>query len=372
VRFPAPVVALCTALFLAGCDGSDDEGTGAGPSGVAGQKAAFAKEGGPEFLAVDGAGDLYVTDCWAARVFVIHPPDPLRVVVGSGPDGFGAGYAGDGGQAARAQVLCPSGIAVDGDGDLFLTDHGNNRIRKVTPDGVISTIAGSGPAGIDRGAYTGDGGPATKARLQEPASLTLGPNGEIYVADRDNNVVRRIDADGVITTVAGSGSVGFSGDGGAAAKAELDGPLAVAVDGDGNLYVADSNNNRVRKVDTEGTITTVAGTGDVGASGDGAPATRAAVEAPDFLVFDREGNLYVSEPDDNLVRRIDPSGTITTVAGTGVPGFSGDGGPAVKAKLTTPTGLAFDGDGSLYVADTGNLRVRRIDREGVITTYGTG
>jgi sugar lactone lactonase YvrE len=176
----------------------------------------------------------------------------------------------------------------------------------------------------------------------------------------------------VLTTVAGDGSPGFFGDGGPATKAKLDQPEAVAFDRDGNIYVSDSANNRVRKIDTDGVITTIAGTGKTGAAGDGGPAINAQITDPYGLAFDSKGNLYVSDTDNNRVRRIDTHGAITTVAGTGTAGFSGDGGPATKAELNGLYGLVIDKHGNLYIADNGSQRVRKIDAHGVITTLSGG
>jgi len=343
-----------------------------GPPGIDSPDATFDASGGPEQLAFDAAGNLYVSDCSAARVYVVGPSATLRRVVGSDLEGD-AGYEGDGKQALRALVRCPIGIAVDDAGTLFVVDHGNNRVRKIRSDGVISTFAGAGAVGVDAGGYAGDGGPATAARLQEPVGVGLGAGGDVYVADRDNNAIRKIDADGTITTVIGGSGAGFSGDGGPASDARIDRPQQIVVDPDGNVYFADSGNNRVRRIDTEGVVSTVAGNGRAATSGDGGPALSAAVWNPTGLALDDEGNLYVSQPDDNRIRRVDTTGAIVTVAGgRASPGFSGDGGPATRASFANPQGLAFDEGGNLYVADTDNRRIRVIDRGGTIRTFVNG
>jgi sugar lactone lactonase YvrE len=327
--------------------------------------------GGPDQLVADGNGDLYGVDCQDSRVFRLDSHGVLWIVAGTGVQGF----SGNGGPAVRARFACPSGVALDERGNLYVADHGNNRVRVVDRRGVVHAFAGAGPippAGSNQGAFAGDGGPAGKVRFRAPVDLTFGPRGNLYVSDRDNGAVREIRRDGGTRTVAGTGVVGFSGDGGPATKAQLDQPQGVAFDGAGNMYIADSANNRVRRVDRRGVITTFAGTGRHGYSGDGGPATRANLSDPDQLAFDAGGNLYVAEPDEGVVRKIDSHGVITTVAGTGVLGFSGDGGPATKAKLNQPFALAFDPLGNLYIGDHDNGRIRKVDRNGVITTAYNG
>jgi sugar lactone lactonase YvrE len=248
-------------------------------------------------------------------------------------------------------------------------------VRRIDRRGVINAFAGAGPipaVGSNEGGFGGDGGPAKRARFHVPTSVAFDLEGDLYVADRDNGAVRKIGRDGLISTVAGTGSRGYSGDGGPAVKARLDQPQGFAFDKAGNLYVSDSANNRVRRIDRTGVITTVAGNGRHGYSGDGGPATKARLSDPYGLALDAKGNLYVAEPDEGVVRRIDTRGVITTVAGTGQLGFSGDKGPANRAKLNAPFGLVMDAAGNLYIADNGNGRIRRVDRKGVITTFFNG
>ena len=363
------VLACSFLVVAAGCGSSKPGGTVAGPLGVSNPVARFSADGGPEGFVFDGAGNLYTSDCFAARVFVIDQSGTMKLVGGSGPGGFSAGYEGDNAPASKAQLSCPDGVALDSEGNLFVSDHGNNRIRKISPKGVITTFAGAGATGVDQGAFAGDGGPASKARLSEPVGLVFDGKGNLYVADRDNHAIRKISPDGVISTVAGDGSPGFSGDGGPATKAKLDQPEAFAFDAQGNIYFSDSANNRVRRIDTHGVITTVAGTGESGFAGDGGPATKARIADPYGVAVDKTGNLYVSDTDSNRIRRIDTNGVITTIAGTGKAGSAGDGGPAAKAQLNGPYGLVLDRQGNLYVADNGNQRVRKIDTHGVITMY---
>ena len=289
-----------------------------------------------------------------------------------------AAFAGDGGPAISASLESPSGVAVDGDGNVFISSR-SDRVRKVAVgSGTIATVAGNGVSG-----FAGDGGLATAARLSDPQGITLDAAGNLYIADTFNWRVRRVDqATQIITTVAGEGTSGFSGDGGLATAAQLDQPSGVAVDAAGNLYIADRANHRIRRVDAStSVITTIAGSGATGVgnggfSGDGGAATSARMDLPADVAVDASGNLFVVEEGNSVVRRIDGStGVITTVAGTGVAGFSGDGGAATSAHLgARPRGLALDGDGNLLISDGFNHRIRMVDAaSGIITTVaGTG
>jgi PKD repeat protein len=289
--------------------------------------------------------------------------DTITTVAGNGTSGF----SGDGGQATSAQ-LGAVGIAVDAAGNVYVADQGNHRVRKVTADGVITTVAGTGERG-----FSGDDGQATSARLNDPNGVAVDAAGNIYIADMGNMRVRRVSAAGVITTVAGTGFIGSSGDGGPATSATLAFPSGVAVDAAGNVYIADQLNDRVRKVTATGVIATIAGTGDAGFAGDGGQATSAQLRNPFGVAVDVVGNVYIADRDNHRVRRVDAAGVITSVAGTETFGFSGDGGPATSAQLKFPAGVAVDAIGSIYIADSNNHRVRRVSTGGVITTVaGTG
>ena len=324
----------------------------------------------PEGIAVDDDGVLYISDCAAHRIYRVDPSGEVTPL-GVGNGGLDNGLAGDGGSASKARFSCPAGLALDHAGNLFVDDHANNRIRMVDASGLVSTVAGSGPPGVDRGGYEGDGGLATEARLSEPIGVAFDARGDLFIADRDNHVVRMIDIHGVITTVAGTGKSGFSGDGDVAIKADLSDPEYIAVDSHGRVYFTDQLNERIRMIDTHGIITTVAGTGEAGYAGDGGPATAATLNEPYGLAVDTGGNIYVSDSSGARIQMIDTHGIITTVAGTGEAGYAGDGGPATEATLDEPYGLAVDATGNLYIADVGNGVVRMVE-DGVITTVVAG
>ena len=272
-------------------------------------------------------------------------------------------------------------VADSSDGtDLATKETGSNRPQLVvsvgtTPPppppppaaGIITTVAGTGTAG-----FSGDGGLATSARLNGPRTLDVDRNGNSYIVDTNNNRVRRVDTAGRITTIAGTGTAGFSGDGGKATSARLDTPHGIVVDGVGNVYIADPPNQRIRKVDTGGRITTVAGNGSSGYNGDGIPATSARLKYPKGVEIGPDGLLYIADNNNHRVRRVDADGTIRTVAGTGSSGFSGDGGPATAARLAEPRNIDFGPDGSLYIVDQVNDRIRRVSPGGTITTFASG
>ncbi len=322
----------------------------------------------PYGVAVDGSGNVYIADGGRRRIRKVDTSGTITTVAGTGSSGF----EGDGGPATAAKLRQPFDVAADGSGNLYIADTDNHRIRKVDAGtGNISTIAGDGTE-----AFSGDGGAATAAQLQHPSGIVVDGSGNLYIADTDNHRIRKVDADtGNISTVAGTGAAGYSGDNGAATAAQLNFPDDVAVDAAGNLYIADRDNHRIRKVDPSGTITTVAGTGAGGydASQDGGPATAAQVYSPRGLALDGSGNLYISQTWPDAVRKVDGDGNISTVAGSSGQGYDGDNKPATEAQLNNPFGLTADGSSNLYIADTYNHRIRKVDPSGTITTVaGTG
>ncbi|MEK7475650.1 MAG: kelch repeat-containing protein [Candidatus Coatesbacteria bacterium] len=302
----------------------------------------------------------------AAGFGVTAPPAPMNIITVAGTGV--QGYNGDGIAGTAAQLSAPVGGCFDGAGNLFFSDYANDRIRKIDLNGEITTVAGSGVKG-----YFGDGGPAVSAQMDSPGQVALDSFGNIYIPDHVNRRVRKVDLAGNITTFAGDGTWGYGGDGGPATSAQLGRPSQVLVDPTGNVYISDQYNHVVRRVDTGGIITTVVGNGVQGYSGDGGPATSAELYAPVSLAMDSFGNLYVGDIDLGCVRKVDTSGMITTYAGTGVSGFFGDGGPATSAQLYGPFSLVCDASGNLYIADRNNHRVRRVDAaRNIATIAGAG
>ncbi len=324
-------------------------------------------------IAVDAAGNVYITDTFSSRIRMVSTSGVITTVAGSGT----AGFSGDGGPATSAQLFYPQGVAVDTSGNLFIIDNG--RIRKVTAaTGVINTIAGNGTQ-----ANSGDGGPALAASLLNPSGIAVNASGDLFIAA--NNVIRKVSAaTGVITTYAGNGTQSFSGDGGPATSAMMSRPLGMAVNASGNLYIADSGNNRIRKVTSNGVISTVAGSGSTsvgetngGFSGDGGQATNALLNQPSGVAVDSSGNLFIADSGGTYfseaygnyrIRQVAANGVITTIAGNGNPRSSGDTGPATAALLYLPFGVAADASGDLFIADTANYRIRKVSASGVITT----
>jgi len=297
----------------------------------------------------------------APRVFAVLMID---TIAGNGT----AGYSGDGGPATAAMIKNPGGVAVDSTGNIYIADFNNSRIRKVNTSGIITTVAGTGTAG-----YSGDGGAATAAMLNRPVSVTVDSSGNMYIGDRYNNRIRRVNTSGIITTVAGTGTAGYSGDGGAATAANLNNPIGVAIDSTANMYIADYFNNRIRKVNTSGIITTIAGTGTAGYSGDGGAATAARIDGPYGVAIDSSGNMYIADTNNHRIRKVNTSGIITTVAGTGTAGYSGDGGAATAARIYSPYGVTIDSTGNMYIADGTDNRIRKVNSSGIISTVaGTG
>ena len=310
-------------------------------------------------VAVDQFGNTYASSSSLNCVFKIDPSGVLTRVAGT----CTAGYSGDGGPAVKAQLSQPDGLALDGAGNLYIADAANSVVRRVAPNGIITTVAGNGISG-----YSGDGSLAASAQLNVPTGVAVDSAGNLYVADFSNHVIRKVAPNGTISTLAGTGKCGHSGDGSAATGAQLCGPQGVAVDSAGNVYISDTNNNTIRKVVAGGTIFAIAGNGGYGYSGDGGAATAAQLRFPLGLSLDSAGNLYIADARNNVIREVSSSGIITTVAGTGAGGYSGDNGPATSAQLSDPGGVAIDSAGNLEIADNVNNRVRVVNQAGAITT----
>ena len=324
-------------------------GTGAAGYNGDGIPATSAVVWGPGSVAFGPDGSLYISESGGMRVRRVYPNGIITTVAGTGV----AGFSGDGGPATAAQFAWPHANAIGPDGTIYIADYGTCHLRKVDPNGIVTTIAGDGT-----GATTGDGGPASAAAVC-PVSLARASDGTLYLGTYSANNVRRIDPNGIITTVAGTGAAGYSGDGGPALSAMLNGPGAVGLGPDGALYIGENSGHRIRRVDLQtGVITTFAGTGSPGNSGDGGPATSAQITQPAGLIFGPDNALYFNSA--HTIRRIGTDGVISTVVGTGVPGFGGDGGPAGQAQLWYPADLAFAPDGALIIPDSYNNRVRRV------------
>jgi uncharacterized protein (TIGR03437 family) len=313
----------------------------------------------PAGVAVDPAGNVYVADAGNYRVRKVGVNGAITTVAGTGSQG----YSGDGFLATSAQLSNISGVSADAFGNIYIADTGNQRIRKVASTGVITTIAGSGTSG-----YSGDGGPAVNAQFSSPSGITSDFAGTLYIGDSNNHRVRRISTSGIITSVAGSGFPGYSAEGGPAATAQLNKPTGVAVDPVGNLYLADRFNYRIRKIATTGSIVTISGNGYRGYSINGGSAASAQLDQPRGLALDSFGNLYVADGNNCIIRKIAANGVITTVAGTGVGGYSGDNGPATNAQLAYQLGVAVNAAGELFIADSYNHRIRKVSANGIITT----
>ena len=305
----------------------------------------------PQGLAVDADGGLYIADTYNSRVRKVGAAGMITTLAGSGQYKF----SGDGAAAIGASLNGPQCVAVDSAGRSYVADTLNHRVRKINAAGVITTLAGNGTQG-----FSGDGGPAAGAALNSSGCVTLDAAGNAYVADTGNHRVRRVAPDGTITTLAGTGVVGSSGDGGPASVATLNRPTGVAADLVGNVYIADTGNHRIRKVTAAGVISTLAGNGAPGFSGDRGPAVASSLNSPAALCLDANGNLFFADTANHRVRKIDPGGAITTIAGTGVPGDSGLGGPAEAAQLNSPAALAVDAAGRLLIADTLNHRILKV------------
>jgi sugar lactone lactonase YvrE len=285
---------------------------------------------------------------------MVTPAGTISTFAGNGLPGF----AGDGGAATSAELNQPAGLAVDSSGNVYIADSNNSVVRMVNPQGVISTVAGTG--GVE--GYSGNGGAATKATLMAPLGVAVDSAGNLYIADYYGWIREVTASTGVISTLAGNGTNGYSGDGGAATSAQFYNPVGIAVDNSGNVYVADSGNGAVRMI-SNGTITTIAGNGTLAYAGDGGPASQAEFSSISGIAVDAQGNIYVADTSNDAVRLFPLGGTVSTIAGNGTQGYTGDGGTATVAELNNPRAVAVTASGNVYVADTGNNSVRMLTRQ---------
>ncbi len=316
----------------------------------------------PAELVIDGSGNTYFSELNSNRIRKVSPSGIITTIAGTGV----AGYSGDGGPATAAKLHMPFGIDLDNAGNVYFADCLNHRIRKISTSGIITTVAGNGTGG-----FSGNGGPATAAAMLGPTYIRFDHSGNLYISDNSNNMLRKVNTSGIITTIAGTGFAGYTGDGGAATLARLYSPSGMAVDLSGNVYLCDYGNNVVRKITSAGVISTFAGTGTSGYSGDGGPATAARFKSVQDVIIDPAGNFILADTKNHVVRKINTSGIISTIAGTGIPGFSGDGGPATVAKFYEPGGLAIDPTGNLHIADVFNHRIRKYITSSDSTPYFT-
>ncbi len=334
---------------------------GNGTSGYSGDGglATLAQLNKPVHVIPDMNGNVLIADLDNHCIRKVNPAGIITTIVGIGISGF----SGDNGPALSAKLNMPAGIAIDSQGNLFIADQGNHRIRRVDAfAGTITTVAGWWTSG-----YSGDGMLATSSSLSSPSAVAIGPTGDLYIADEANNRIRKVDANGVISTVVGNGTYAFAGDGGLATSASIKYPSDIIFDKAGNLYISDYWNFRIRKVDTLGIINTVAGGGSCGSPdcGDGGQATAAAM-GQSGVMLDAVGNMFISDQKNNKIRKVDTTGIITTVVGTGVQGYGGDGGLASLAWLNYPTKSSFDAFGNLYIAEINNNRIRIVNNMGVV------
>ncbi|MGE3948104.1 MAG: HYR domain-containing protein [Blastocatellales bacterium] len=306
-------------------------------------------------LGRDKDGNLLIVDQQNRNIRYVDAQGTIFALAGNSANG----NSGDAGLAIYATFGSPAGVAADSQGNIYISDSVFHRIRRIAPDGKIYHFAGSttGQSGS-----LGDGGQASVARFNRPTGLAVDAQGNLYVADSGNNRVRRIDpATGVISNFAGNGGLGYGGDGVGATLTSLNNPTGLAVDSIGNLYIADRNNHRIRKVDNStGIISTLAGNGTAGFGGDNGPANAAQINLPSDVATDAQGNVFIADTNNHRVRRVNPALQISTAAGTGTSGFSGDNGPAAEARMAFPTGLITTANGTVYFGDSGNLRVRRL------------
>lgn len=385
-RSTAGIIAL--GLALTACGGTEDEGTpsapvagggpaptpgsivtviGTGKPGVdgVGGPATEAELSGPTDLTFDDGGNLYIAERFNNRIVMVDPAGTLSLVAGNLDDPLVGGFSGDGGSATEAELDKAWGMAIGPDGNLYIADTGNNRIRMVDGDGIITTTAGTGEEG-----FSGDGGQAAEAELNEPVGLAFDSEGSLYIWDTGNFRIRKVDRDGIITTVAGTGDSDSAPDGTPAAEAGIRSPTdhaaGVAVDEAGRVYFTDLGSNRISMIDEQGLLRTVAGSGEGEPLGEGGPATEAGVIQPLDVAIGPDGILYLTththgSGEGHRVRAVGGDGIITTMAGSETGGYSGDGAAATEAELNIPAAVAIGPDGNLYIADAGNNVIRMVE-----------
>ena len=328
-------------------------GTGVATYTADGVAASSSAVNTPYGVAVDLQRNVYIADYNNNRIRKVdYITGLISTIAGTGTGGF----TGDGAAATLAQIKQPRGICVDNLGNVFFSDYGNNRLRRIDhTTNFITTIAGNFD-GLP--AYYGDGGLADTSHVYFPWGLAVDNAGNVIFADNGNNRVRKINTAGIISTIGGNGISAYGGDGGPATLAKIQYPFGVALDAAGNIYVADEGNNRIRKINTSGIITSIAGSATYGFSGDGGPSSAAQLYLPQGIATDVAGNIYICDMNNNRIRKINAAGIISTIVGTGTPGYSGDGGPAVLAEINQITGVAVDTSGNIYISDNNNNRIR--------------
>ena len=304
----------------------------------------------PPYIVFDNADNLYIVDKGNHVIRKVNAAGVITTIAGNGLPGF----SGDNGPATAAQLHTPTCVALDGSGNIYIADGANYRIRKINAMGIITTVAGNGYSG-----YNGEGVPATNAKIN-PYGIGIDDHNNLYLSEGGSNRIRKVDASGIINTIAGDGTAGFSGDGGPATAAQFHTLGYITVSSADEILIADWMNHRIRKIDAVGNITTIAGNGGTGNTGDGGRATDATFEAPNAVNLDNDGNIYISDNFADVIRKISASNIITTIAGDGVAGYSGDNGPATIAQLNTPNSVAFNSAGDMYIDDGLNNRIRKI------------
>jgi len=322
----------------------------------------FAGDGGPATeafiknptaVALDRHGNLYIADVYNLRIRRVDTDGTISTIMGTGT----SDPQTEDRPAIETNLDSAYGIAMDAKDNLYVLSRGHSKILRLGNDGIARRVVGNGESG-----FGGDGGSAIDARIQNPCHLVVDSEGTLFVADTGNHRIRRVTSDGVITTVAGTGEEGYSGDGGPAIKAQLAAPAAIAIDREGNLYIADFINHRIRRLSKDGIITSIAGTGEPEYNGDGGSALECAIGEPCGVAADESGYVYIGDQVNCRIRVVTPSGIMHTVAGTGVEGYSGDGGPAESALMSNPDIIALDREGDLYVPDYSNAVVRKLTR----------